>query len=297
MRITFGTQLRHAAVEINQAATRLAEAQQQVASGRRISRASDDPTGAAAAVGDRVTIGALSAFTATVDSTTSRLTLVDSALSNVVDKLSSAQTAVVSASGSVPSASQKQAAIATLKSVREALVSDFNGQFQGAYVFSGTRATTAPFSLQNGVVSGYQGNASTMSVDVSRSRQVQTSFDASTITQGSDAQDVFTVIDGLIADIGSGNTDGVAAGQTALGRAFTRATQAQSSVGASLAALDDLRQSLSTESLAVKNTLSKTEDANLAQAATEMSTASTAYQAALSAFSKLGNTSLMDYLK
>jgi len=298
MRVTFSASFRDAAAEISRTAEQLAQAQHQVSSGRRISKPSDDATGTSAAITDRAALGTLDAYTKTADTATSRLTVVDSALSDIINKITAAQSAVASARGSVPNQSQRDAAAASLQSISDALLSDFNAQFHGAYLFGGSRATTAPYTVGGGgVVSSYQGNATTMSVDVGPGRSVQVAFDGSSIAQGSDPTDMFTVLSNLITAAKTGNTGGLSQGLDALGRALDRATLAQTQVGTSLNALDDARARLSDQQLNTSTQLAKTEDANMASAITQMSQADTAYRAALGAFSRIGTVSLMDYLK
>jgi flagellar hook-associated protein 3 FlgL len=298
MRVIFSDQFRDAASAIGVAASKLAQAQQQVSSGLRISKPSDDPAGAAAAVTDHATLGTIDAYTQTADTATSRLTVIDSTLSDIIDKLSAAQTAAASARGTVPTQGQRDAAAATLQGISDALVSDFNAQFHGAYLFSGTAATTAPFTVgAGGVVSGYQGNTASASVNVGQGHTLQVAFDGSSIAQGGAASDVFTVLSNLVTAVKAGDDAGIAQGMAALDAATSRATLTQTQVGTGLNALDDVRTRLTNEQLSTTAHLSKTEDADMASALTQMSAADTAYRAALGAASKLGSTSLMDYLR
>jgi flagellar hook-associated protein 3 FlgL len=249
-------------------------------------------------VTDHAALGAIDAYTNTADTATSRLTVVDTTLSDMVNKLSAAQTAALSARGSSQSQSQRDAAAASLQGITEALVSDFNAQFHGAYLFSGSLAATPPFTTgAGGVVSSYQGNVATMSIDLGQGRPLQIAFDGSSIAQGSDATDVFTVLATLTAAVRAGDSAAIGQGMVDLDRATDRVTLAQTRIGTNLNALDDARARLSTERLDVSARLSKTEDVNMASAITHMSQADTSYRAALGAFSKVGSVSLMDYLK
>lgn len=298
MRITFSASFREAENEINRSAEQLAAAERQVSSGRRITKPSDDPSGTSAAITDRATLGALDAYTQTADTATSRLTVVDSTLSDVINRIIAAQTAVASGHGSASSQSQRDAAAASLQDISDGLLGDFNAQFHGAYLLSGTLATTPPYAKGvGGAVTSYQGNATTVSVDVGQGRPLQVSFDGSAIAQGSDPSDIFSVLSSLVIAVKAGDSVGTNQGLDALGRALDRATLAQTQVGTSLRALDDARARLSAEQLDTSAHLSKTVDANMASAITQMSQADTAYRAALAAFGKIGALSLMDYVK
>src|SRR5438874_4646210 len=110
MRVTFATSFRDTMFDVNQSAGQLADAQRLVSSGHRINRPSDDPGGASSAVSDHAALGVVDAYTTTANSATSRLSVVDSTLSDIVNQISAAQTAVASASGSVQGPSQRNAA-------------------------------------------------------------------------------------------------------------------------------------------------------------------------------------------
>jgi flagellar hook-associated protein 3 FlgL len=146
-------------------------------------------------------------------------------------------------------------------------------------------------------VSSYQGNGAAVSVDLGQGRSAQISFDGSSIAQGSDASDIFTVLSNLATAAKTGDSAGLGQGLDALDRALSRATLAQTQVGSSFNALDDVRGRLSTERVGITAELTTTEDANMASAITNMSQADTAYRAALAAFGRIGSVSLMDYLK
>jgi flagellar hook-associated protein 3 FlgL len=298
MRTTYTTSFRDGLSAIQEAADLLAKAQEQVSSGRRLNALSDDPTSAAAAVGGHAAIGTIDAYTRSADDASSRLTVVDSVLSDVIDKLTYAKTAAGGALGSSVTPQQRDSISNDLLSVRDALVNDLNAKFGGVFVFSGAKATTPPYAqASNGTVSAYQGDASPISVDIDEGRQIQISYDGSTITQGSDSQDVFTTLSALATAVQNGDGTGILAGIDALGRAFDRATLTQTRVGTSARAIDDDKIRLSTSRLQAVARLSKNEDANMAEAITKMTQADTSYRAALGAFATIGKQSLMDYLQ
>jgi flagellar hook-associated protein 3 FlgL len=296
VRVTFTTMYRDAAAEIGQASEQLAASERQVSSGRRIERPSDDPGGVTAAISDHAMLHVLDSYAQAADAATSRLTMVDSALSDIIDKITAAQSAAMSARGTVQTQNQREAAASALQGIADAVLGDFAAQIHGAYLFSGSVATVAPYTNVAGVVSGYQGNATTTVIDVGSSRTAPASFDASSIAQGTDPADVFTVLSNLIAAVKAGDNAGIGQGLDALGRALDRATLAQTQVGTSLHGLDDTRAELGRARLDTAGRLSKTEDVDLASAIAQMTENETAYRAALAAFSKIGNRSLMDYL-
>ncbi len=298
MRITFDATFRDGVDAINRAAEDLARAQQQVSTGKRINHPSDDPAGNASAMSQNSALAQIDVYTRAADAATNRLSIADSVLNDIVNQLQAAQTAALAASGSNVSSSQRNASVARLQSVRDALVSDLNTQVNGVYLFAGTKSTTAPFTqAANGTVSAYQGNSTTAAVDISSSRSAPTTLDGSQITQGTDPSDVFTVIANLVTAIQAGDDTAIGVGAQDLLKAFHRATDTQTIVGTALNAIEDGRQQLTASKTQALTRLSRLQDADMAAAISAMTKADTAYRAAIGAMANLGRTSLMDYLK
>src|ERR1051325_865876 len=101
MRVTFNGQFRDALAQIERASERLADYQHQVSSGRRLDRVSDDPSGTSTALTERTKIAQVDQYSRTTDSAYSRLTVVDTVLSDIVAKLTAAQVAATSAAVSL----------------------------------------------------------------------------------------------------------------------------------------------------------------------------------------------------
>jgi flagellin-like hook-associated protein FlgL len=181
--------------------------------------------------------------------------------------------------------------------MRDTILSDMTTSFNGSFLFSGTSSTVAPYTKSGGTVSAYAGSTLEMGLDIDRNRSVTMALDGSRITQGSDAQDIFTVFDNLIASVRAGDDAGISQGMQGLQGMFDRVSAAQGRVGADLRLLDEQKLRLGVEKRASAARVSKLEDTNIAEAITGMQQADAAYRAALGAANAITNVSLMDYLK
>ncbi len=298
MRITFNSQYQDAAAALEKASEHLLDTQRRVSSGRRISRVSDDPTAAATALAERSAIGQVDQYTRASDSVSSRLAVVDTVLSDVVSKLTAAQSVGTAARGSTLTTTQRAALAQQMGGIRDALVDDMNATLHGRYLFAGAAVTTKPYVVTPpATAAGYVGSPNEVRADVSGDRSATIAFDGRAITQGSDAQDVFATLDQLIADVAAGNNDAIGTGLAALQRAFDRATAAQTRVGNDLAMIESQKLTLQQMKQSGTERLTKLEQVDMAEAITEMQHADAAYQASLGAIGTTSRTSLMDYLK
>jgi flagellar hook-associated protein 3 FlgL len=298
MRMTFDSANRETQASLERAADRLMQLNRQVATGRRLNTASDDPSGAATAVTERSQIMAIEQFVRAADALNARLAVADDVLGVVVDRVSAARVAVHASRSSTATASQREAYAREIESIRATLLGSFTTKVHGVYLFSGSESTTAPYTANpDGTVSAYQGDDTAVLVDIDRQVAVRSTFSADEIARGTDTDDVFTVLTDLAAAIRADDSTGMADGMAALDRAFDRAVAAQARVGTDMKAIEDHRGRLAALKDASTARVSKVEDANMAEAIAGLTQADTAYRAALGAAGMARQLSLMDFLR
>jgi flagellar hook-associated protein 3 FlgL len=296
MRVTFGSIFRNGLVDINRTSEELAIRQREVSSGRRIHLPSDDPSAMAAAMGERSEMGVLDQFTQTADSVDSRLSVADSVYTDVINRLTNAQTRAAGARSTILSQTQRDALAGEIRGAASAILSAVNTSYRGMFLFSGGQSLTPPYTA-GPPISGYQGDGNVQSVDVARGRAVQVTFDGAAVLQGAAPADVFQTLDALATAVQTGNMTGIDQGLAAVGQAFDRVTNAQTQIGIELARLPEDRARLVTQRNAADARRSTAEDARLAESISAMTQADAAHRAALGALANAGRLSLMDYLK
>ncbi|PIQ96782.1 MAG: flagellar hook-associated protein 3 [Nitrospinae bacterium CG11_big_fil_rev_8_21_14_0_20_56_8] len=145
----------------------LFEAQKQIASGKRLSRPSDDPTGIRDSLSFRTSIKKQNQFIRNIDNNRIFLQRADTALNAVGITLSRAkELAIQGVSGSGTAVTRGFAADELDKLISQVL-QEANTQVKDNYIFAGTKTRTIPFSASaSGVV--YQGNSSRFSIEVAK---------------------------------------------------------------------------------------------------------------------------------
>lgn len=295
MRVTF--QAAYGGIEyVQTAAGQVARARQQVMSGKRLEKASDDPAAMQRSVEGRGEIRTLETYARTADSAMAKLTALDTTLSAVVDKLTQARVATLSARGTTVLPAQREAAALTLEGIRDSLVGDLNTSFRGAYVFGGGQGTVAPYARVAGTWV-YQGDNTAVAVDIGPGQSVDIGLDGQALAQGADATNILNELEALIVAVRAGDDVGMAAGTAAIDRAFARATRTQTGIGVDERGIDERQLQITASRLGLASRVAKDEDADLAFAISEMNRAQTAYQAALGAVGTASRMSLLDYLR
>ena len=298
MRLTFQAMHRNAQDGIESAATRLMDYQRQVSTGMRIEKPSDDPSATLGSIAEHNETAALDQYARTTDTVNSRLAVVDTVLSDLINQIERAQVSTASGRGSSKTQVQRDAAATELEAIRDTIFSDMTASFNGTYLFSGSNSTVAPYSRPaGGPISAYAGTSNEMLVDVDQQRAVKITFDGQQLTQGGDATDIFTEFEGLITAVRTGDDAGAARGMAALQRMFDRVSTAQGRVGADLRTVDEQKIRLDELKRASAKRISALEETNMAEAISGMAQADAAYRAALGAASTVTKQSLMDYLR
>jgi flagellar hook-associated protein 3 FlgL len=296
MRVTFDSVFRNSMFDINRSAEEMARRQREVSSGHRIDVASDDPAAMSITIGEKAETATLDHYLKANDSVESRLTVVDTVLSDVIRQITNAQSRAAAGRNSFVTATQRTAIAGEVREAADAILTAINTQYRGIYLFSGSQSNTPPYA-SGPPISAYQGDASTMSIDIGRGNAVQSTFNGDSFMRGAAATDLLQTLTTLANDIQSGNTAGIDAGMAALGQGFDRVTNAQTRVGLDLASLTDSRANLDSLRRASDTRRSDAEDANLAEAISGMQLADSAHKAALTALANVGRLSLMDYIK
>ncbi|MFN8057690.1 MAG: flagellar hook-associated protein FlgL [Vicinamibacterales bacterium] len=297
MRVTFNTGMASLLHEVNGVAERLKARQLEVATGKRVQVPSDDPAATVGIVSENATVQTLDRFARTADSAEARLRVTDSVLTNLVDELQSALTQAAAGRNSTLTQESRNATALAIAGLRDSILSTVNTQYQGGYLFSGGRSTTAPYTKTGSTVSGYQGDTTIVSVDISRSRSVAVTVNGDAVLRGTDASDVFSVLTSLATAVQNGDSNAIDQGIGALNRAFTRATEAQSRVGTDLAAIAEEQARLGETKRASNARRATLEDANLAEAISGMNAAQQSQQATLAVLGQTNRLSLLDYLR
>lgn len=296
MRVTFSQTFRNGLLDVNMAASRLAERTRQMSSGKLLHAASDNPSAMATSITEHTEMAVLDQYVKQNDSVESRLTVADSALTDIIKNITAAQGRGVGGRSTVLTPTQRTALAQEIRGSADAILRGVNTSYNGQFLFSGGRTTTPAYAA-GPPVSAYQGDATATYVDVTRGRQVQVTFDGQAIMQGTAGNDLFQTLSNLADAVETGNMPGIDTSMAELNIAFDRVTTAQSGIGVELSSLADDRARTTELRRAADKRRSLFEDANLAESISATKQADQAHQAALTALNMAGRLSLMDYLK
>jgi flagellar hook-associated protein 3 FlgL len=293
MRVTAGMAQRHVLADLRRVQERLADAQSRVSSGKQIEKPSDDPLGAERAVRLRSEIAATDAYGTAVDESRSWLDATDSALSSINDIVQTARELTVQAANGATTPAARQSIKVQIDALTEQLKTTLNGAYDGRYIFSGTATDTPPYDLTSATPDAYQGDANPVVRQIGPGVSVQVNVTADDVLSGL-LPALRTISSHLQSNDAASlqNTD-----LQALDAGLDTVTTARSQVGAATNRVDAAGQRLADLHDVTTAFLSKTEDADLPQALTDLSAQQNALSAALQGGATLIQRSLMDFLR
>lgn len=146
--------------------SKLSHLEQQLATGKKIVTAKDDPVAAGTAVGLDRTLAELEQMKLGSSAVQNRLGLQENALAQVNDMMGRVTELTIYASNPGLAAADKQALVAEISSIRDGLLALANSNDgTGRYLFGGTQDGSPPFSMVNGKVV-YHGDQTQRHVEV-----------------------------------------------------------------------------------------------------------------------------------
>ncbi len=271
---------------------------QQLSSGRKASKPSDDPSAMAAAAQLYRREAQSDEFLQSISSVRELLSTADSALSSVVQGLERAVTLGVEGATGTQSAENRKSLAQDVRGIREQLVSIANTSFRGGFIFAGTATQNLPFVLDNAAPSGirYDGNSQVDSIEIGERRTIANGLSGDAIFAAPGAG-IFEALSELATAL---ENNDASATQDATGKvrtAFDHVTASRVVYGNALSQLDSDESFLKQEKLQIKTRETEVIGADPAEAVSNLKQAQFARDATLAAAARTQLMSLLDYLK
>jgi flagellar hook-associated protein 3 FlgL len=282
---------------LSSALDRVQQTQQQLSTGKVLSRWSDDPAAASAAERYRSEEADWQGYQRSAADAQSWLSTADGALQSMSGVLARVKQLAVSAASGALTPQSREAIATELDQLREELRDLGNTTHLGRSVFGGF-AANALATGAGGAIS-YVGDGGAVLRQVSPTVTVAVNVDARDVLgfAAGAGQDVFSQLADLAAAVRSGNGPAVASAQTTLEARHGDVLRGLADVG-SAANRVELAQSAGSaalQDLAARR--SEVEDVDLADAVLRLSSAQAGYSAALGAASRAQLPSLADFLR
>jgi flagellar hook-associated protein 3 FlgL len=285
----------------------LSSAQEQLTSGKRVLKASDDPADAARAERALAAMSRNEAQQRALDASRNAMELGESALGEAGELMQQARELVISAGNSSYTDAERRTIADSLRGLRNDLFAIANrDDGAGRYLFGGQGSDRAPFADAAGGVTfdGMAGQLGAVNEGTALSIDGRVAW-----MQGADPDNpgatisVFDALDrtiGAMLDTGTGSAEvaqTVSAGLARIDATTGNLAAARSRAGEALNRSDRIENRLAQGKLDAKRELSSAQDLDMLDAISEFQNQQTGYSAALQTYSMVQKMSLFDYLR
>lgn len=297
MRISSQTIYDNMTANVAASSERYFKIQQTLSTGKQLNQPSDSPEGAWRSLTLRSTLDTFTQYQQNINQAKGFAGSTDSALTNAADLLRKARTLALQGANDSLNQEARPGLAAQIDALESSLAQVANQTYGSRFIFSGQRTTTPAFTKTAAGYAYQGGTAATgddqLNVEITTGEVMQVN-----VTGDVAFQSAFDTLETLKNHIAGGQTSLISNSDlAALDGVMQTVTSLQADFGARVQRLDQTRDHMDQASLTLTDMLSKVEDADLPTVITQMQTAQTAYQAALTATARGFQQSLLDFLK
>ncbi|MDT8858788.1 flagellar hook-associated protein FlgL [Alkalihalobacillus sp. MEB130] len=278
--------LRH----INQGYDRLGKIQDQLASGKKITRASQDPVVAMKGMRYRSQVTEVEQFKRNLAEAYNWMDTTDSALDQGTQALARIRELATQAANDSYTPEERANMAKEVAQLREHLESIANSKNSNKYIFNGMNTTTAP--VENGVVTT---NAQPVEIELMKGVSVQVNVNPQNVF----SNELFTDIQALEAALqNEAMTGNELTGfiDTMFGH-INNFVAERAELGARVNRVQMMESRLMEQEVIAKRIMSNNEDAEMEQVIIDLMTQESVHRAALSAGARIIQPTLMDFLR
>ncbi len=271
--------------------------QDQITTGKKVNRPSDDPVVAMKGIALRATLDKVEQFQRNLGEVHNWLDSSDDALDKVGSALQRVNELMVQAASDSNTSDDRAKIGIEISQIRSHIQNISNTKIGDKYIFSGTKTTTPPFNGTSFVThtdAGY--NAMMKSVDIEI-------FDGVSMKVNSNPLDTFRDIDSMLDDIsskmssGTGTSTDYSSALTKISNQMNTILTTRADIGARQNRSELMDDRLQSQQIIATKQMSENEDIDYEKTITEMITQESLHRAALSAGAKIIQPSLADFIR
>ncbi|EST55405.1 flagellar hook protein [Brevibacillus panacihumi W25] len=267
--------------------------QEQLSSGRKISRPSDDPVVAARGMLYRSSLMENSQYQRNATEAQSWMELSDESLGESTNVLQRIRELMVQSGDASLADDSLKAMAEEIKQLKNQLGSIANATIGGRYIFAGTDTLRAPYQNGNYVST----NSSEIRLEVSKQVFVPVNVNGQTIfnKQDADGDNMFKLLDAMASklELGTPVNDMLDKMDFQIDNLLAE----RASLGARVNRIELVQERLATEEVNVSELMSTNEDADIAEVITNLKTQENVHRSALGAGARIIQPTLLDFLR
>lgn len=282
---------------------KLLDLQDQLATGQRVNKPSDDPLAARRAVSAITEIAANEQYVTNISTIGPYLVETETAVMTSLNLVQRARELTLQGASNTNSQEQRDALAEEINEVLEQVVVEANHLTGDRYVFAGSRTKTAPFVTSRNpdgdiTAVSYAGNSEEIEIEISEGVRVaaNTPGDEVFLDVSAQSTDIFETLIDIRDNLKAGNVGALTTRLEELNLAENQLQVATARLGAVTNRIDRVQLELETYNVQLESVRSDNIDADFAEVIVNLNTQSNTFQAALNAGARVLQPSLLDFL-
>lgn len=307
MKISTGYFFDRALSQMTSSQVDLAQSQAQLSTGKKVVQPSDAPDEATAIQRLKSVIARQDSFENAIQTSRNRLQAEEIALEGTSNILVRMKELLVQASNDTYGLQDREIIAIEMQGLQEDLLSFANTRdSNGAYLFSGSRVFTPPFSVNSAGDVVYQGDQTVNMVEVGDQRSIALNRTGTQVfgrvvrvtDDGSEeGKSFFQSIQDMVDSVKASDHTGMRRGLAELDSLSQEIAVSIAKVGSATNVVDSQSAVLEENRLQLKTVLSQIEDLDYTEAVTEMQKRMTALEASQASFAQISKLSLFEYIR
>jgi len=296
MRVTSRMMFEVAQRQTASARDRSIQAQNEVATGLRVTHPGDDPTAAGVMVTQNVALRRLDTIDKSTAQAATEVQVADGALQGVSNLIARAQQLAVQLGSDSYGAAERAGGAQEIADISAQIGRLMNTQVAGRYIFGGNVDNVAPFDPTG----NYLGDTVVRQVEIAPGLLGNASVRGDQVVKGvgvTGGVDVFAVLSTLSTALAANDGSTVRASVDGLNQATNQVAAGLTSAGTMISAFGNAQQIGSVAKDAATKSLSAASEADIFEATSNLMQAQQSLQSALAVSAKTFGLSLLDYLK
>jgi len=306
MRVTSNMMNSQLMLNLNRNAYKMSQTQNQLATGRKINKPSDDPVGITYSLRYRAELSSNEQYQKNVDSALSWLDYNDTVLGQAGDVLQKIRELTVQAANGTNPQSALSSIKEEISQLKEQLVDLGNSKLNGKYIFNGQTYDKKPYDLPKNpdgttdITNADQVKTDAGSVDYIVGESIKLSINVTgndVFGTDQDPDNLFTIVNSITTALENGNYDELSKQLTNMDTRMDKILTARADVGAKTNRVELMQGRLGDMEVNLTDLQSKTEDADYAEVIMNSKIQENIYNASLSSGAKIIQPSLVDFLR
>jgi len=273
--------------------------QEQVASGKELTKPSDDPVKAARVMVVKEQRAQNDQFLRNIDISYVKLSLTESALEQATNLATRAYELGIQARSDTNAGSRAALAI-EIKGILESIRDLANAtDASGRSIFGGFQVGSKPFTVDDAGTTKFVGDRGAHTVRISSSMELRTAVDGSTVFERISSEaggftSVFSMLDSMVTDLEAGDASDLPVDD--LKNAISHFADQRAIVGSQMNKADNQRTLLENRNLILTENIGEMEDADLSKIVTDLQNLLVNKEVAQKAFSMISQLNLFDMI-